>query len=186
MEMGAMTAFLYLVMVRDFMYEHLAALTGARVTYSYGRIGGLGARPARRLARPTRGDPGPVRGVRRPGPRPGRPQPHLHRPAARRRHDLDRRRAELRLHRPDPALDRLARDLRRTRPYLAYAELDFDVPVGIAGDNYDRYFVRMREMDESVYMMRQLAQMLPEGPINVDDRRCTFPTSSGSTARSSR
>jgi NADH-quinone oxidoreductase subunit D len=33
----------------------------------------------------------------------------------------------------------------------------------------------MREMDESVYMMRQLAQMLPEGPINVDDRRCTFP-----------
>ena len=36
-----MTAFLYLVTIRDFMYEHLAALTGARVTYSYGRIGGL-------------------------------------------------------------------------------------------------------------------------------------------------
>ncbi|MGZ5266965.1 MAG: NADH-quinone oxidoreductase subunit D-related protein, partial [Caldimonas sp.] len=67
------------------------------------------------------------------------------------------------------------RDLRKDTPYLAYAELDFDVPVGIKGDNYDRYFVRMREMDESVYMMRQLAQMLPEGPINVDDRRCTFP-----------
>ena len=41
MELGAMTAFLYLVTVRDSMYEHLAALTGARVTYSYGRIGGL-------------------------------------------------------------------------------------------------------------------------------------------------
>ena len=41
MELGAMTAFLYMVMVRDYMYEHLAALTGARVTYSYGRIGGL-------------------------------------------------------------------------------------------------------------------------------------------------
>ena len=36
-----MTAFLYMVMIRDYMYEHLAALTGARVTYSYGRIGGL-------------------------------------------------------------------------------------------------------------------------------------------------
>ena len=72
----------------------------------------------------------------------------------------------------------LARDLRKDAPYLAYAELDFDVPVGINGDNYDRYFVRMREMDESVYMMRQLAQMLPEGPINVDDRRCTFPDKS--------
>ena len=41
MELGAMTAFLYLVMVRDYMYEHIAALTGARVTYTYGRIGGL-------------------------------------------------------------------------------------------------------------------------------------------------
>ncbi len=41
MELGAMTAFLYLVMIRDYMYEHLADLTGARVTYTYGRIGGL-------------------------------------------------------------------------------------------------------------------------------------------------
>ena len=41
MELGAMTAFLYLVMIRDYVYEHLAALTGARVTYTYGRIGGL-------------------------------------------------------------------------------------------------------------------------------------------------
>ena len=48
------------------------------------------------------------------------------------------------------------RDLRKDTPYLAYAELDFDVPVGINGDNYDRYYVRMREMDESVHMIRQL------------------------------
>ena len=41
MEIGAMTPFLYLVMMRDYIYEHLAALTGARVTYTYGRIGGL-------------------------------------------------------------------------------------------------------------------------------------------------
>jgi len=71
------------------------------------------------------------------------------------------------------------RDLRKDMPYLAYAELDFEVPVGIKGDNYDRYYVRMREMDESVHMMRQLAEMLQspalQGPINVDDRRCTFP-----------
>jgi len=66
-------------------------------------------------------------------------------------------------------------DLRKDTPYLAYAELDFEVPVGINGDNYDRYYVRMREMDESVHMIRQLVGMLPPGPINVDDRRCTFP-----------
>jgi NADH-quinone oxidoreductase subunit D len=41
MELGAMTAFLYMVTIRDYIYEHLADLTGARVTYSYGRIGGL-------------------------------------------------------------------------------------------------------------------------------------------------
>ena len=69
----------------------------------------------------------------------------------------------------------LAMDQRKDKPYLAYAELDFDVPVGINGDNYDRYYVRMREMDESVHMMRQLMDMLPDGPINVDDRRCIFP-----------
>ncbi len=43
-------------------------------------------------------------------------------------------------------------------PYLAYAELEFDVPVGINGDNYDRYYVRMREMDESIRMIRQLVR----------------------------
>ncbi|MBS0395696.1 MAG: NADH-quinone oxidoreductase subunit D, partial [Proteobacteria bacterium] len=68
-----------------------------------------------------------------------------------------------------------ARDLRKDTPYLAYAELDFEVPVGIKGDNYDRYYVRMREMDESVHMIRQLVDLLPDGPVNVDDRRCTLP-----------
>ena len=68
------------------------------------------------------------------------------------------------------------RDLRKDTPYLAYAELDFDVPVGINGDNYDRYYVRMREMDESVHMIRQLMRDAARtGPINVDDRRCTLP-----------
>ena len=72
------------------------------------------------------------------------------------------------------------RDLRKDTPYLAYAELDFEVPVGIKGDNYDRYFVRMREMDESVHMIRQCVDILARraGPINVDDRRCSFPDKS--------
>jgi NADH-quinone oxidoreductase subunit D len=47
--------------------------------------------------------------------------------------------------------------------------------VGINGDNYDRYYVRMCEMDESVHMIRQLVDTLPAGPINVDDHRFTFP-----------
>ena len=57
-----MTAFLYLVMVRDYMYEHLADLTGARVTYSYGRIGGLARDLPDGWLDAARGDPRPVRG----------------------------------------------------------------------------------------------------------------------------
>jgi NADH:ubiquinone oxidoreductase subunit D len=62
-----------------------------------------------------------------------------------------------------------ARDLRKDTPYLAYGELDFEVPVGINGDNYDRYYVRMREMDESVYMIRQLRRCASTG--SDDGRR---------------
>jgi NADH-quinone oxidoreductase subunit D len=175
MELGAMTPFLYLVMVRDYMYEHLAALTGARVTYTYGRIGGLARDlPEGWLARLSEilvqyeDFVGRVHGL-----------------MDRNRIFIDRMRnvgclttAEaINFGITGPMLRSTGspRDLRKDTPYLAYAELDFDVPVGINGDNYDRYYVRMREMDESVYMIRQLMEMLPEGPINVDDRRCTFP-----------
>jgi len=175
MEMGAMTAFLYLVMIRDFIYEHLADLTGARVTYTYGRIGGLACDlPAGWLARLAEildqyeVFVGRVHGL-----------------MDRNRIFIDRTRDVGAISTADainlgftgPILRSTGapRDLRKDTPYLAYAELDFEVPVGIKGDNYDRYYVRMREMDESVYMIRQLVDMLPEGPINVDDRRCTLP-----------
>ena len=178
MEMGAMTAFLYLVMVRDYMYEHLAALTGARVTHSYGRIGGLARDlPAGWLPRLAEILVQYEEFIAR-----------VHALVDRNRIFIDRLRGIGTISTADalsygctgPILRStgLARDLRKDMPYLAYAELDFDVPVGIQGDNYDRYFVRMREMDESVYMIRQLVQKLHAhegGPICVDDRRCTFP-----------
>lgn len=175
MELGAMTAFLYLVMVRDYVYEHLADLTGARVTYTYGRIGGL----ARDL---------PVGWLKRLGDILDQYElfiARIHGLMDRNRIFIDRTRDVGVISTADainwgftgPILRSTGapRDLRKDIPYLAYAELDFDVPVGIKGDNYDRYYVRMREMDESVYMIRQLMDLLPEGPLNVDDRRCTLP-----------
>jgi NADH-quinone oxidoreductase subunit D len=175
MELGAMTAFLYLVMVRDYMYEHLADLTGARVTYTYGRIGGL----ARDLPDGwlTRLEAildqyevfvGRVHGL-----------------MDRNRIFIDRMRDVGVLSTADAIhwgytgvilrSTGVPRDLRRDTPYLAYADLDFEVPVGINGDNYDRYYIRMREMDESAHMIRQLIDTLPAGPINVDDHRYTLP-----------
>jgi NADH-quinone oxidoreductase subunit D len=175
MELGAMTAFLYLVMIRDYIYEHLADLTGARVTYTYGRIGGL----ARDL---------PAGWLKRLGEILDQYEVfvgRIHGLMDRNRIFIDRTRNVGVISTADainwgftgPILRSTgaARDLRKDTPYLAYGELDFEVPVGIKGDNYDRYYVRMREMDESVHMIRQLMDMIPDGPINVDDRRCTLP-----------
>ncbi len=175
MELGAMTAFLYLVTIRDYVYEHLADLTGARVTYSYGRIGGLaGEVPEGWLERLEEILDEMDTFVDR-----------VHGLVDRNRIFIDRTR-NVGVLRAEEAINwgftgpvlrstGAARDLRKDTPYLAYPELDFEVPVGIKGDNYDRYYVRMREMDESRHMIRQLIDRLEPGPINVDDRRCTLP-----------
>jgi len=56
-------------------------------------------------------------------------------------------------------------DLRKAQPYAAYKEFDFDIPVGENGDTYDRYLVRMQEMRQSMRIIRQAVDGLPEGPI---------------------
>ena len=175
MEMGAMTAFLYMMTVRDYIFEHLNHLTGARLTYSYVRIGGLSrdvpdgwlAR-LEEILRFTEDYLGRIHGL-----------------LDRNRIFIDRTR-NVAVMTTEHALNwgftgptlrstGLAMVLRKDAPYLAYADLDFEVPVGIKGDNYDRYYVRMREIDESIGMVRQCVRMLPDGPVSVDDRRVTFP-----------
>ena len=66
-------------------------------------------------------------------------------------------------------------DVRKDRPYYDYETYDFDVPVGEHGDIYDRYLCRMEEMRQSVRLLRQAIQRLPGGPINVDDPRIILP-----------
>ena len=66
-------------------------------------------------------------------------------------------------------------DLRKDRPYLGYETYDFDVVVGEHGDCYDRYLVRMEEMRQSVRILHQALDRLPEGPINVADPRVVLP-----------
>ncbi|MBT6119380.1 MAG: NADH-quinone oxidoreductase subunit D, partial [Rhodospirillaceae bacterium] len=69
----------------------------------------------------------------------------------------------------------IAWDLRKAQPYDAYAEMDFDIPVGKNGDCYDRYLVRIEEMRQSVKIIRQAIEKMPEGPVSVDDRKVTPP-----------
>lgn len=67
-------------------------------------------------------------------------------------------------------------DLRKDRPYYDYETYDFEVPVGEHGDCYDRYLVRMEEMVQSVRILHQAIDRLPSGPINVDDPRVSLPS----------
>ena len=66
-------------------------------------------------------------------------------------------------------------DLRKVSPYLAYGDVEFKVPVGTVGDGYDRYRVRMAEMRESVKIIEQCIDGLPEGPWIADDRKIVLP-----------
>jgi NADH-quinone oxidoreductase subunit D len=66
-------------------------------------------------------------------------------------------------------------DLRKADPYLAYGELDFDVPVYFGGDVYDRYRIRVDEMRESVRIIEQCLEGMPGGPWIADDRKVVLP-----------
>jgi NADH-quinone oxidoreductase subunit D len=66
-------------------------------------------------------------------------------------------------------------DLRKAQPYSSYDHFDFKIPVGTIGDNYDRYRVRMAEMLESVRIIEQALDGLPEGAYITDDRKYALP-----------
>ncbi|WP_264711247.1 NADH-quinone oxidoreductase subunit D [Wolbachia endosymbiont (group B) of Aporia crataegi] len=69
----------------------------------------------------------------------------------------------------------LAWDLRKSQPYEIYDQLDFDIPIGQNGDCYDRYLVRMAEIRQSVSLVKQCIEKMPEGPIKTEDRKISPP-----------
>ncbi|WP_422366709.1 NADH-quinone oxidoreductase subunit D [Pelagibius sp.] len=66
-------------------------------------------------------------------------------------------------------------DLRKSQPYDCYADLEFDIPVGKNGDCYDRYLCRMEEMRQSLRIMQQCIEKMPEGAVQVADQKITPP-----------
>jgi NADH-quinone oxidoreductase subunit D len=69
----------------------------------------------------------------------------------------------------------LAWDLRKSQPYDCYDEMDFDIPVGTTGDCYARYLVRVEEMRQSLRIMRQAIETMPEGPVLAENNKVTPP-----------
>ncbi len=162
MENGAFTVFLYMMKAREFLWDVVERTTGARMTTSYIRIGGVRAdlhpewRPALATAiRETRRVLKDVSGL-------------LDRNVI----FIGRTRGVGAISREDalsygwtgPCLRStgIAYDVRKAHPYLVYDRLAFDVPVGERGDNYDRYLVRMREMEQSLRILEQLAALIPD------------------------
>jgi NADH-quinone oxidoreductase subunit D len=76
----------------------------------------------------------------------------------------------------------VAYDVRKDFPYLGYETYDFDVPVGTNGDVYDRFLVRMEELRQSVRILTQAIERLPDGPVNIDDARVILPPKGKATS----
>lgn len=67
-------------------------------------------------------------------------------------------------------------DLRRSQPYEVYNMVDFEIPVGSTGDCYDRYLVRMAEIEESNKIVAQVIKMIPDGPVKIQNHKISPPS----------
>lgn len=176
MELGAFTPFLWLLKVRDWVWDILERETGARMTHSFGRIGGMAAPPTATF----KDD------VRRLIPEIFKVIKETETMLLRNRIFMDRMQGVGILTKeqalsygctgPVARSTGLPYDVRKDHPYLVYDRFDFDVPVGEDGDNWDRFMVRLEEIRQSVRIIEQAIEQMPdEGPINVDDPRITYP-----------
>jgi NADH-quinone oxidoreductase subunit D len=164
MESGAFTVFLYMMKAREYLWDVIEFTTGARLTTSYIRIGGVRAdlhaewrgslataiRETRKVLKDVSGllDKnsiflGRTRGV-----------------------GVISQADALSYGWTGPCLRStgIPYDVRKASPYLVYDRLSFEVPVGEFGDNYDRYSVRMREMEQSLRLLEQVAALIPDAP----------------------
>ena len=172
---GALTNFWYFFNCREKLNDVLEALTGARLTYSYTRVGGLA------WDLPD-GWQGQVKETLKEVPPAIKDVTGL---VQKNRIFQDRTRGVGMISKEDaisygwtgPCLRATGSDfdLRKARPCYHYDEYDFDVPVGVNGDVYDRVFVRVAEMEESLRIVYQAIDKIPGGPINVDDKNVTLP-----------
>jgi NADH-quinone oxidoreductase subunit D len=182
LDVGAMTVFLHTFTEREKIYNLCEALTGARFTTSYTRIGGV----ARDLP------PGWLDQCRRFCQEVVVAVGEVEKLLTRNRIWVDRTKEigvipreiaiDYGLSGPNLRGSGVEHDLRKAHPYLIYDQLQFDVPTGSVGDCYDRYLVRMEEIRQSVRLLHQCLDRIPGGadnpggePVNVPDGKTVLP-----------
>jgi NADH-quinone oxidoreductase subunit D len=161
MESGAFTAFLYKMKAREFLWDVIEQTTGARMTTSYIRIGGVRADLHRDFDSTLKKGLRETRAVLK----------DVHGLLDKNKIFLNRTRDVGVISREDavaygwtgPCLRStgVSYDVRKAFPYSRYDQMDFEVPLGERGDNYDRYMVRMKEIDQSLRIIEQAAARLP-------------------------
>lgn len=169
MELGAFTVMLYTMEAREYLWDLVEEVTGARLTVSWMRIGGI------------KDDILPGFGDRVMAVLP-RVRKHLadcDRLLTRNRVFMDRM-CDIGVITREEAISGgitgpilrasgVNFDLRKAHPYSSYDEFDFDVPLGTKGDNYDRFLVRFNEIEQSMRICEQAVKRMPDGPVCVDD-----------------
>ncbi len=175
-DLGGLTNFWYIFAPRDKAYDLFSKLTGARLTNSYTRIGGLEFDLYDGFAED-------LEDVLKDVEKAIEDSLSL---VAHNKIFLDRTQ-DVGVIKPDFAISAgitgvnlraagVPRDLRKDTPYYGYENFDFDVVVGSHGDVYDRIMCRFEEMKESMKIIRQAMKELPDGPINVDHPAVFLPS----------
>ncbi len=175
LDLGAFTIMLYGFREREKLYNIFEKMTGARLTTSYTRVGGV-------LRDVYKGFEEDVRRFIHQLPKTLK---EVHTLLTRNRIWMDRTK-DVGVMSAEDAIDYgftgpclrasgVEWDLRKVEPYSSYEDFDFDVPVGGNGDVYDRYLVRMEEMAQSCRIVQQALDNFPDGPVNVDDYKIVLP-----------
>ncbi len=175
LELGGFTAFLYALEARELLTDRVTELTGARLTTSFGRIGGVNRDLPMGWGEKLTKSLNKIEEL----------AAEVDSLLTRNRIFTDRTRGTGLITKED-ALDfgftgpclracGVDYDVRKAKPYWAYGKLKFTVPVGHNGDNFDRYYLRVLEIKESLSMIRQCLSTMPGGPVMIDDWRVAMP-----------
>jgi NADH-quinone oxidoreductase subunit D len=174
-EAGAISVGFYMLEARETLYDLVTAVTGARLTVSYARVGGVTQDLPEGFADQVRSAFADIRQI----------LADCDKLLSKNRIFIERMSGVGVMSKEDaisysvtgPLLraSGMAYDVRKAQPYLFYDRVDFDVPTGTQGDNYDRFTVRFEELKQSMRIIEQALTQLPPGPVRVDDPRITLP-----------